>query len=384
MDINHTHSFKRTFYSMAGGRARNMARLVFGLALVTLMVACSPEQKVTDGREVSADKVFRWKMVTAWPKNFPGLGRAPENFKRYVEQMSQGRLLIKLYAGGELVPALEVFDALSRGIVEMGHSGTYYDKGKIPAAQLFTSIPFGLTALEMSAWMHYGGGHELFEELYAEYNIVPFVGGNTGVQMMGWFNKEINSLEDLRGLRIRIPGVAGDVLADTGAQVVTLPAAELYTAMQTGVLDAVEWVGPYNDLAIGLHEVAKYYYYPGWHEPGSALYFGVNRKAWDSLPADLQAIVRIATRAAAADMLDEYTARNGAALKALVEQHDVQLRALPPPVLESLREASMRQMDALMKTDPRARKIYESVQKFVDEVHPWHQISEQAYMEVRK
>lgn len=352
--------------------------------VVVLMVACSPSHEDdVHNDEASANKVYRWKMVTAWPKNFPGLGSGPENFARYVQEASKGRLRIQVYAGGEIVPALEVFDAVSRGVVEMGHSGTYYDKGKIPAAQLFTGMPFGLTALEMNAWMHYGGGLKLFEELYEEYNIVPFVGGNTGVQMMGWFNKEINSVADLRGLRIRIPGIAGDVLASAGAQVVTLPGAELYTAMQTGVIDAVEWIGPYNDLAIGLYEVAKYYYYPGWNEPGSALYFGVNRKAWDSLPADLQAIVRVSMRAANSDMLDEYTARNGVALKALVEEHGVQLRALPADVLQSLRNATQVEIDRLIALDPRAKKIHDSLKKFEAEVVPWHTLSEKAYMDIR-
>lgn len=357
----------------------------FSVALLTcvLLVSCSPEERTDSAGAGASTKVFRWKLVTAWPKNFPGVGAAPENFARSVERMSNGRLRIKVYAGGELVPALEVFDAISRGVVEMGHSGTYYDKGKVPVAQLFTGRPFGMNAQELNAWMHYGGGLELFERLYAEYNIVPMVGGNTGVQMMGWFNKELKSVEDLHGLRMRVPGIAGDVLARTGAQVVTLPGAELYTAMQTGVLDAVEWISPYNDLAIGLYEVAEYYYYPGWHEPGASLYFGVNQEAWNSLPPDLQEIVRVASRAAGAAMLDEYTARNGAALRSLVEEHGVKLRAVPDNVIASLRAATEQEINRLIETDPRVQEIYDSQQAFQKDVSFWHRVSEQAYMNVR-
>jgi TRAP-type mannitol/chloroaromatic compound transport system substrate-binding protein len=394
--LNYKQSGKRLMSDCRGACTRSCPRtrihnsygifatVALALMLVISLSGCTPGADQGQSGADTSNKTYRWKMVTSWPKNFPGLGSGPENFVRYVEQMSNGRLRVKLYAGGELVPALEVFDAVSRGVVEMGHSGSYYDKGKVPAAQLFTGVPFGLNAREMSAWIKYGGGQELFDELYAEYNIVPLIGGNTGVQMMGWFNKEINSLDDMKGLRIRMPGVAGDVLAGLGAQVVTMPVSELYTAMQTGVLDAVEWVGPYNDLAIGLHEVAKYYYYPGWHEPGSALYFGINRKAWDSLPDDLQAIVRAAARASSLDMMDEYTARNGAALKALVEQHGVQLRALPKPVIDALRVSAKEKMDDLMQRDPRARKIYESAQAFVQSTSSWHKVSEQAYLELRE
>ena len=248
---------------------------------------------------------YQWKMITTWPKNFPGLGMAAENFAELVKVMSDGRLTVHVYGAGEIVPAMEVFDAVSQGVVDAGHGAAYYWKGKVPSSVFFTSVPFGLNAQEMNGWLHYGGGLELWQEAYAPHNLVPMAGGSTGVQMAGWFNKEINSIKDLKGLKMRIPGLAGEVFAAAGGTAVTIPGGELYTSMQTGVIDALEWVGPYNDQVLGFHEVAKYYYYPGWHEPGSILEFVVNKGSLEALPEDLQAIVRTASRAANQDMLDE-------------------------------------------------------------------------------
>lgn len=326
---------------------------------------------------------FEWKLATSWPKNFPGLGTAPETFARSVNAMSNGRLTVKVYGAKELVPGLGVFDAVSRGSIEMGHTASYYWKGKSPAAAFFTAVPFGFTAQEMNGWLYYGGGIELWREVYAPFNLVPMAGGNTGVQMAGWFNKEINSLDDLKGLRMRIPGIAGEVLERAGGESVTIAGGELYTSLQTGVIDATEWVGPYNDLALGLHEVAKYYYYPGWHEPGATLELIINKDAWESLPEDLQAIVTSAARAANQDMLDEYTARNNAALKDLVENHHVQLRRLPDEVIKELHKKSDEVLAELAAKDPMAKKVYASFTKFYQGARSYHHISEQAYLNAR-
>ena len=325
-----------------------------------------------------------WKLVTAWPKNFPGLGSAPEELARRVEMMSGGRFRIRVYGAGELVPALEVFDAVSQGTAEAGHSSAYYWKGKIPAAQFFTTVPFGFTAQEINSWMHYGGGLELFREVYAPFDLVPMVGGNTGVQMAGWFNREIRSLEDIRGIRMRIPGLAGEVFNRLGGVAVTLPAAEIYTAMQTGVIDATEWVGPYNDLALGLHEVARYCYYPGWHEPGAALELVVNKQAYESLPEDLRAILETAARAVNQDMLDEYTARNSDALQQLVTEHGVEFRRLPDDVIEGLRKISWEVVTDIAAKDPTAGLVYKSFSDFLKKVSAYHRISEQAYIAIRE
>jgi len=337
------------------------------------------------GQAAAADtsRRYHWKMATTWPKNYPGLGLAAENFARSVEEMSAGRLTVHVYGAGEIVPAMEVFDAVSQGAVDAGHGAAYYWKGKVPSAVFFTAVPFGMTAQEMNGWLHYGGGIELWREAYAPFGLVPFAGGSTGVQMAGWFNREINSLQDLSGLKMRIPGLAGEVFAAAGGTAVRISGGELYTSMQTGVIDALEWVGPYNDLAFGFQEIAKYYYYPGWHEPGAMLEFVVNRRSLEALPADLQAIVTQAVRAVNQDMLDEYTARNNAALKSLVDEHGVQLRRLPDDVLQALWLRTREQLDKLAAEDPMAAKVYESYRTFYNGVRNYHHISEQAYINMR-
>jgi TRAP-type mannitol/chloroaromatic compound transport system substrate-binding protein len=329
-------------------------------------------------------EVIQWKMVTTWPKNLPGLGHTPEVFADMVEQMSAGRLRVRVYGAGEVVPAFEVFDAVSGGVAEMGHGASYYWKGKIPATVFYTAVPFGMTAQEMNGWLHYGGGLELWEEVYAPFGVVPLAGGNSGVQMAGWFNREVNSLQDLRGLRMRIPGLAGEVFSAAGGEAVRIPGGEVYTALQTGVIDAVEWVGPYNDLALGLHEIAEYYYYPGWHEPGSTLELIVNAEAFSRLPDDLKAIVRYAARAANQDMLDEFTARNNRALRELIDTHSVKLRRLPDDVLQALYVGSKKAMADLVASDPMAAKVQVSYEAFLQNVRAYHEISEQAYINARR
>ena len=342
-------------------------------------VAQNDQRAAATGQE----RVYHWKLVTTWPKNFPGLGTAPEKFAQVVNRMSKGRLQITVYGAGELVPALGVFDAVSAGSVQAGHGAAYYWKGKLPSSIFFTAVPFGMTAQEMNGWLYHGGGLALWREAYAPFNLVPFAGGNTGVQMAGWFNKEINSVADLKGLKMRIPGSGGEVLNRLGGTSVTLPGGELYTSLQTGVIDATEWVAPFNDLAFGFHEVARYYYYPGWHEPGSTLELIVNKQAFEALPDDLQAIVEVAARYANADMLDEYTARNNHALNELVDQHDVQLRQLPDDVMRALHEASDAYLQELAQTDELTGRVYASWKQFMENAKNYHHISEQAYINGR-
>ena len=328
--------------------------------------------------------LYRWRMVTTWPKNFPGLGTTAEAFAREVEMMSNGRLHIQVYGANEIVPASGVFDAVSSGSVEMGHGGSYYWRGKSAAAQFFTTVPFGMNAQEMNAWLHHGGGMELWREVYEPFNLIPFAAGNTGIQMAGWFNREINSIEDLRGLKMRIPGLAGEVFSRAGGTAVNIPGGELYTSMQTGVIDAAEWVGPANDLAFGFHEVARYYYYPGWQEPGSTLELIVNKQAYEALPEDLQAVVRVAARASNQDMLDQYTATNNAALRTLTEEHGVLLRRLPDEVLQHLWSITREVYTEQAENDDLFARVYESYTDFLRKANNWHRVSEQTYYKVRE
>ncbi|KAF3984102.1 MAG: TRAP transporter substrate-binding protein [Methylococcales symbiont of Hymedesmia sp. n. MRB-2018] len=326
---------------------------------------------------------FKWKMVTAWPKNFPGLGTNANLLAKMITEMSGGRIKIKVYGAKELVPAFEVFDAVSKGVAEMGHGASYYWKGKSEATQFFSTVPFGLTAQEMNAWLYYGGGLELWRELYKPFGLIPAPTGNTGVQMAGWFNKEINNIDDLKGLKMRIPGLGGEVLRRAGGVSVNMPGGELFTSLQSGALDATEWVGPYNDLAFGFYKVAKYYYYPGWHEPGSAAEALINEKAFKQLPKDLQQIVLMACKAANMDMISEYTARNNQALDVLTNKHKVQVLALPQDVLKKLKVLSDEVVNELATKDAMSKKIFDSVVSFRSQVTRWGAISEQAYLQAR-
>jgi TRAP-type mannitol/chloroaromatic compound transport system substrate-binding protein len=293
--------------------------------------------------------------------------------------MSDGRLKIQVYGAGELIPALESFDAVSQGVVEMGHSAAYYWAGKAPATQFFTTVPFGMNAQQANAWLYNGGGLELWEELYAGFNLIPMPVGNTGVQMGGWFNKEINSIEDIKGLKMRMPGLGGKVIAKAGAAVTLSPAGEIYTNLERGVIDATEWVGPYHDYLLGLHKVAKYYYYPGWHEPGSVLEIIVNKGAFEKLPQDLQTILRTAAARSNVSMLAAFESQNNAYLQKLISEHNVQLRPFPDDVLKAFKNYSQEVLDDLTSKDPMSKKVFESYDKFRKEVSAWAETSEKAF-----
>jgi TRAP-type mannitol/chloroaromatic compound transport system substrate-binding protein len=353
------------------------------LAGGTLLSSCSKESSETKGQAARSQKIYSWKMVTTWPKNFPGLGTGANNLAKLIEDMSAGRIKIKVYGATELVPALQVFDAVSRGTAEMGHGAAYYWKGKSEAAQFFTSVPFGMTAQEMNAWLYYGGGLDLWRKLYDGFNVVPFPAGNMGVQMGGWFNREINSVADLNGLKMRIPGLGGEVLKKLGGTPVGLPGGEIYTSLQSGAIDATEWVGPYNDLAFGFYKIAKFYYYPGWHEPGSVLECLINKEAYQALPDDLQIIVDSACKVVNQDMLAEFTAKNNAAMLTLLNEHKVDMRPFPDEVLKQLLTLSDEVALEVTQKDPAAKEIYDSFMKFKKEVSNWHNISELAFLQAR-
>jgi len=369
-------------YGLCKFRETMMKKILTFVLLIGLISGCSGEQESSNSADAEY-KTYKWRLVTSWPKNYPGLGMAPEKIANLVEEMSNGQMQITVYGAGEQVPAFGVFDAVSSGSHQMGHSGGYFWKGKVPAAQFFTSVPFGLTADEINAWVNRGGGLELWREIYEPFNIYPIPAGNTGTQMFGWFNKEINSLEDVKGLKMRIPGIGGEVLKEAGGIPVTLPGGELFTALQTGVIDATEWVGPYNDLTFGFHQAAKYYYYPGWHEPGPMLELLINIDAWNSLPKHLQVIIEIATKAVNQDTLDEYLARNNQALTELIEVHGVELRKLPDDVIEEFRAISNEILSELAEEDEVIGKVYDSYIEFKNNVTEYHKISEDSFIEAR-
>lgn len=360
-----------------------LAVIVLLFSMLVMKKIDEPKINLSTQAEQTSAQIYHWKMVTSWPKNTPGLGVSAEKIAQIVNEMSAGRLQIHVYGANELVPALGVFDAVSGGSVEMGHSGAYFWRGKIPAAQFFTAIPFGMNAQEMNSWLHYGGGLELWKEIYAPFNLIPFAAGNTGVQMGGWFNREINSVADLKGLKMRIPGLAGEVFNAAGGTSVNIPGGELYTSLQTGVIDAAEWVGPENDLAFGFQQIAKYYYYPGWHEPGPTLELIVNKTAYESLPNDLQAIVTYATRAVNQDMLDSYTHNNSSGLVELQRQ-GVDIRKLPDDVLAQFYKISQEVYAQQAAKDPQIKKVYDSYKQFLDKSMPYQKMSEQTYYEVRE
>ena len=357
------------------------------LASLLILTACGQgaNKNSAAGSNAAAAQaqIHSWKMVTTWPPNFPIFQESAHRFADEVKTMSNGRLTIKVFAGGELVPPLQTFDAVSQGTVEIGHGAGYYWAGKIPAAQFFTAVPFGMNGQGMNSWMYAGGGQELYREVYASHNLVPFPMGNTGVQMGGWFNKKINSVEDLKGLKMRMPGLGGKVLAKAGGAPVLLPGGEIYTALERGTIDATEWVGPYHDERLGLYRAAKYYYYPGWHEPGPVLELIVNKKAYDALDPALQKIIEIAAAAANVRMFSEFEGNNLAALRKLKDEHKVEVIPFPDEVIKTLRQYTNEVLAEEAAKDEQFKKVYEAYEAFRKDNDQWNNLSEAAYQKAR-
>ncbi|MCG8339577.1 MAG: ABC transporter substrate-binding protein [Proteobacteria bacterium] len=331
---------------------------------------------------IIAAKKYRWRMVTTWPPKLPLLQTGAERFAEMVKKMSGGRLTIKVYAGGELVPPLETFQAVSQGTVQAGSGAAYYWAGKTPAAQWFAAVPFGLNAQGNNAWFYGGNGLKLWEETYAPFNVVPRPLGNTGVQMGGWFRKEIKSIGDFKGLKMRIPGLGGKVLAKAGGTVVLLAGGEIFTSLERGVIDATEWVGPMHDLRMGFYKAAKYYYAPGWHEPGTTLEAMFNKKAYDSLPKELQVILDVAAAESNIWTLAEFDAQNGGALQQLISKHKVNVKRFPAKVMADLKKLADETLEEEASKDKQAKKVHEDFKKFKDQVGIWYSVSEKSYFDV--
>ena len=376
---------RRDFLKKAGIGAASAAAAAAGVAS---LVACGKEEekKVEKVEEkapaVVAKKTYNWKMVTTWPPKLPVLQEGCERLAKRVDEMSDGRLKIQVFAGGELVPPLESFQAVSDGTVEVGSGASYYWAGKEPATQRFAAVPFGMNAQGMAAWFHGGDGLKLWEETYAPYNLVPRPGGSTGVQMGGWFNKRINTIDDYKGLKMRIPGLGGKVVAKAGGTVVLLPGGEIFTSLERGVIDATEWVGPLHDLRMGFYQAAKYYYYPGWHEPGTYLEYFFNKKAYDGLPKDLQHILDAACMELEQWALTQFDAQNGAALQTLINKHKVEIVQFPDQVLDELRKLAVEVVQEEAAKSPMAKKVSESFANFQKVVGTWASVSELAYYNV--
>lgn len=346
-----------------------------------ILSGCGPSESGSTGTAApaSSGKKYRWTMVTTWPPKFPVLGEGAELFAQWVEKMSGGRLSIRVYGGGEMIPPLECFDAVSSGTAEIASGAAYYWAGIVPAAQFFASVPFGMNAQQLNAWIYSGGGQELWEEVYAPFNVQPFLGGNTGVQMGGWFNKEINSIEDFKGLKMRIPGLGGKVLEKAGGSSINLPGSELYTSLETGVIDATEWIGPYHDYKMGFADIAKYYYAPGWHEPGTGLELILNKAKFEELPEDLQEIVRTAAFRLNMWTLSEFEAQNNGFLQKLKQEKNIELRQFSPDVLAALRAYADEVLSELTAGDVLSKKVYDAYRAFKGDVSEWSGLTEKAF-----
>ncbi len=348
--------------------------------LTKTLVAASTCVAMLAGSVQAAEKVYRLKMAETWPTNFPIFGDAPRNMAKMAEEMSNGRLKITIDSKNKHKAPLGIFDMVRAGQYDMGHSASYYWKGKVPNTLYFTTMPFGMTAPEQYGWFYHGGGLELMNKVYGKFNLMSFPGGNTGNQMGGWFQKEINSLEDLQGLKMRIPGFAGEVMAKLGAKPTNIPAGELYTALERRTIDALEWVGPSLDLRMGFHKIAPFYY-TGWHEPATELQFLINKRSWNRLPKDLQEILRVSMRAASYDMyIQSYDASAENLEKILTEYPDIKIKSFPKDVVSAMRKANEELLAEKAAADPLAKEILESQASYMKRARRWTDISDKAYL----
>lgn len=322
-------------------------------------------------------------IVSTWPRDFPGLGTGAQRFAQRVSDMSEGKIQVEYFSAGERVGAFDSFDEVASGNAQAYHAADYYWKGKHPGWAYFTSVPFGLTYTEMNAWIRFMGGQQLWDELSTDFGLKCLMCGSTGVQMGGWFNKEINSADDLKGLKMRIPGLGGDVMAKLGASPVSLPGGQIYENLVSGAIDATEWVGPWNDFAMKFYEAAKYYYYPGFHEPGSMLALGMNKDWWEALSASDKLIVEAAASMENDVLMAEYNANNGTFLRKLIEEQGVELRDFNDDVYDSFGEAAEEVFEEARAHSDLANRIHESFAAARADVGGWANLADAAYVAQR-
>lgn len=341
-----------------------------------LAAGCGGEEG--SGPAVQTHEIVRWRLASSYPRSLDTLYGTAETLSERVAGLTGGKFDIRTSPAGELVPATEVLGAVQNGTVQMGHSASYYYVGHNPAFAFDTCVPFGLTARQQTAWLRYGGGLELMRELYSDFGIISFLGGNTGAQMGGWFRRPVDTLQDLRGLKMRIPGLGGEVMSELGVTVQLMAGGEIYQALDRGALDAAEWVGPYDDVKLGFHEIADYYYYPGWWEPGPNVSFIVNRRAWDQLPKLYQDALETATAEAGIRMLAHYDARNQQALQEITNA-GVELREFPTDMMREAERISLDLMESRAAEDATYRKVYDSFRAFREDSFRWFGTAEHDY-----
>jgi len=340
--------------------------------------ACGGGGGAAGGPAVSTRPNVMWRLASSFPRGLDALFGSSERLSERLEALTEGRFRIRPYPAGELVPALQVMDAAQQGTVQVGHTASYYYTGKKQALAFDTGVPFGLTSRQQSAWLYSGGGLELVQELFADFGLVTFPAGNTGTQMGGWFKREVNTPADLRGLKMRIPGLGGDVMDRLGVTVQVLAGGDIYPALERGAIDATEWVGPYDDEKLGFQNAARFYYYPGWWEPGPSMSFLVNKAAWDRLPVTYQEAFRLAAVWAAEHTQTVYDTQNPAALARLVAG-GTQLRRFSTEIMEAARNAARDIMEENAAADPDYRRAYEAWRPFREASFRWFGTSEQAY-----
>ncbi len=358
-------------------RRRLLANLALGAATGTALVACNQTNNSPNLETNELPKV-RWRMVTSWPKSLDTIFGGAQTVCDRVKEMTGGRFAIEPYAAGEIVPGLEVLDAVQNGTVQCGHTASYYYVGKNSALAFGTSVPFGLTAQQQNSWLYHGGGLEAMHQLYADFNVINFPAGNTGTQMGGWFKREIKSVRELNGLKMRIPGLGGEVMSRLGVNVQVLPGGEIFLALDRGAIDAAEWVGPYDDEKLGLNKAAPFYYYPGWWEPGATLEVQVNKSQWDKLPQEYQEIFKTAAMEANLNMLSKYEALNRQAMQRLVEG-GTKIVPYPTEILQAAKKAAFELYEQNATENPAFRKIYEQWNQFRQQVAQWNRINELSF-----
>jgi TRAP-type mannitol/chloroaromatic compound transport system substrate-binding protein len=327
--------------------------------------------------------IREFKMATSWPKGLPGLQTSAERIGQAITTATGNRIRVTVFSAGELVKPFEVFDAVSSGVVDMYHSAEYYWERRSPAFNFFAAVPFGFTADEMAAWIHFGGAQALWDELSANYNLKPLLTTNTGVQMGGWFTKEVTSPQSYAGLKYRMPGLGGEVLRRLGAAVVNLPGGEIVPALRSGAIDASEWVGPWNDMHLGLQKASKFYYYPGFHEPGTVLATVINKARWDSLTAEERGLITTVANAEYTYSLAEFNANNAKALQELRQDKNIEIRKFDDSVLETFGKHSGEVMAEVGAKDPLTRRIYQSYIEFRNRCTQWSDMAERGYLNAR-